>query len=373
MTAAIKLLSVAAATTAISASSPINPLLDQSISKNNNRRLSTTTTDNANTTPRQLQYGDGSSSYTYLDDLTGYSVQYSHCIRAKIPNENDDDGGNANFYDGAYRAQYNIYATFHVCGDGSGSDQCAACDYDVEYTAEIGTFLETSLEFWGNYCEACNNNCRRRKLEDGGGGGDVEVNCNTCASECNAWNNNGGDSDESAYLECQAAYEEDGNQLYYGPQCNDGEIVIGLFYDEECTIKTKYTNENLSYNKFDTVTSGCIDCSNEQGAESCDALYGDSFHCLNGNDQTGQDNEMNACAAVKKALMNVDYSGVKKRHSGADTFLKVFFVLLIFGMIGGFVFLSYTYYIRHSGDRTSSLLSSDDVHVPETPPGATLT
>ena len=365
MTAAIKLLSIAVATTAISAS-PINPLLDQSTISRNHRRLITD-----NTTPRQLQNGDGSSSsYTYLDDLTGYSLQYSHCIRAKIPNENDDDGGNANFYDGAYRAQYNIYATFHVCGDGSASDQCAACDYDVEYAAEIGTFLETGLEFWENYCEACNNNCRR-KLDEGGA--DVEVNCNTCASECNAWNNNGDDNDESAYLECQAAYEEDGNQLYYGPQCIDGQIVIGLFYDEECTIKTKYTNENLSYNKFDTVTSGCIDCSNEQGAESCDALYRDSFHCLNGNDQTGRDNEMNACAAVKKALMNVDYSGVKKRHSGADTFLKVFFVLLILGLVGGFFFLSYTYYIRHTGERTSSLLSSDDVHVPETPPGATLT
>jgi len=71
---------------------------------------------------RILQNNDG---YTQLDDLTGYSLSYSNCVRVKIPQESDDDAveGNVNFYNGSYRAQYQIFATFHLCGTGNGYDQ----------------------------------------------------------------------------------------------------------------------------------------------------------------------------------------------------------------------------------------------------------
>lgn len=365
--AAIKLISLATAAAATSSSAaniPNNPLVQNN---SNNNRLGEI---------RQLQDG---SSYTYLDDLTGYSVQYANCIRAKIPQENDDDAvdGNVNFYNGAYRAQYQIYATFHLCGDGSSSDQCSVCDYDVEYTTDVNSFLETSMNYWDNYCDSCMNNCRRRKLEDNAANEEEEVDCSECNACKNYGNSNNDDGDETNYLDCQAGIEEDGMQLYYGPQCSDdGEIVIGVYYDDECTIKTNHDSpNNFNYYKFGTLSEGCINCSTNQGAESCTDLYGEAYHCVNGNDKTGQDNEMNACAKVKAALRDVDYSNVKKRHSGADAFLKMFFVLLLFGMIGGFFFLSYTYYIRHTGDKTGSLLSSDDVHVPETTQaeGGTLT
>lgn len=370
--AARTILSLAAAATCVAANAPIiNPLISSSQSTNNNNRLGITPR-----TTRQLQEADG-SSYAYLDDLTGYSLQYATCVRAKIPQENDDDevDGNVNFYNGRYHAQYQIYATFHVCGDGSGSaNQCSAsCDYNVEYTTPVNQFLETSLNFWEGYCGTCANACRR-KLDEDNNGGDYDVDCNTCSSECKTYYKAGDDNDdETNYIDCAAAYEENGMQLYYGPQCSDdGEIVIGVFYDDECTIKTKNDGPNFDYYKFDTIYYGCIDCSDNQGAETCADLYGDSYHCVNGNDKTGQDNEMNACAVVKKALMNVDYSGVKKRHSGADQFIKMFFTLLFLGIAGGSVFLSYTYYLRHSGDKTGSLLTSEDVHVPEAP-GAAMT
>lgn len=356
-----RLLSLAAAASA-SASAP-NAALQSS------RKLSGSSA----SSPRALQDGDG-NSYAYLDDLTGYSLRYSNCLRVKIPQEGDDDQveGNVNFYNGRYHAQYQIYATFHVCSYGNG-DQCGSCDYGVEYASDVNTFLETSLDHWEGYCEACDNACRRR-LEDADAGNDVD--CNSCSSACKSYSkaaNNGGD-DESNYVDCQAAYEEDGLQLYYGPQCSEsGDIVVGVFYDDECTIKTKHDTPNFDYYKFGTVTSGCVDCSSERGEEACGDLYGESFHCLNGKDQRGRDNDMNVCPAVKKATTSVDYSGVKKRRHAADAFLRVFFAVLLASLVGGFFFLTYTYYIRHRGDKSQPMLSSEDVHVPEVPPGATLT
>ena len=84
--AARTILSLVAAATCVAANAPIiNPLISSSQSTNNNNRLGITPR-----TTRQLQEADG-SSYAYLDDLTGYSLQYATCVRAKIPQENDDD------------------------------------------------------------------------------------------------------------------------------------------------------------------------------------------------------------------------------------------------------------------------------------------
>ncbi|KAL7536636.1 hypothetical protein ACHAXR_010641 [Thalassiosira sp. AJA248-18] len=332
----------------------------------------------ATSTPRSLQ-DDSGNSYTYLDDLTGYSLKYSNCLRVKIPQDNDDDevDGNVNFYNGRYHAQYQIYAMFHVCGDGSGGgDQCYdSCDYGVEYATDMVQYLETSLNHWDNYCNACQEACGGgRKLEDNQA---AQMDCSTCSSSCaNYYKDNG--NDESAYMECAAgAEDEDGLQLYYGPQCSDdGNIIIGVFYDDECTIKTKHDSPNFDYYKFGTVGAGCVDCSSEAGEETCGDLYGDAFHCLNGRDQQGQDDEMSVCKAVSKHLANIDYSGVKKRHHGADTFVKVLVVLLSLSFVGGIFFLTYTYYVRHRGEKSQPMLSSEDVHEEEDPTsqtGGTLT
>jgi hypothetical protein len=340
-------------------------------------------------TPRILQ--STSDTYTYLNDLSSYSLSYSSCIRVKIPEENDDDTveGYANFYNGKYHARYAMYVTFHVCDTSNynKNTQCGTCDYNAEYALEASEYLETTMEYWQNYCNECQNACggRRlsspnfmmgRELEDNNG-----VNCNTCSNECNTYNKGGdNNNDESAYTECQAAYQEDGMQLYYGPMCSDsGEIVIGVFYDEDCSIKTKYDAPALNYYKFSTVQSNCLSCASNGGNNnngeggSCTNLYGNAFHCVNGKDKTGKNDEMSVCSTVKKALTSVDYSGVKKRSSG-NGFLKVFFALLAISFVGAVVFLTYAYYIRHRGEKSQPMLSSEDVHEPESrADGGTLT
>jgi len=306
------------------------------------------------------------AEYTLLDDLTGYSLSYSHCVRVKIPNEQDDDAaeGNVNFYNGRYHAQYQIYSTFHVCGSGNyDDDTCSACDYNVEYTTDVNTYLGTGLNFYEEMCGNCQNSCggRDRRLEDEDG----QVDCNTCSNACAAYYQDENDgNDESMYIDCAAGFYEDDIQYYYGPQCSDdGDIIIGVFYDDECTIKTKRDSPDFDYYKFGMLTKGCLDCSmTEDAAETCNELYGDSYHCLNGNDQQGQDDDMSVCSTVKNALMNVDYSTAKKRHSGADLFVRVFLVLLLTSFVGGSLFLTYTYYIRHTGEKAQPMLSSGDVH-----------
>mmetsp|Transcript_7937 Transcript_7937/g.14309 ORF Transcript_7937/g.14309 Transcript_7937/m.14309 type:complete len:373 (-) Transcript_7937:193-1311(-) len=321
-------------------------------------------------TPRTLQNAATSSSYAYLDSLSGYSLQYSNCLRVKIPQDSDDDDvdGNVNFYNGAYRAQYSVMAIFQVCGDGNygSGNQCYDCDYGVEYAMEVNEFLETTLDHWENYCTACQNACGgRRKLEEAAD----EMDCSTCSNSCmNYYQGGDNGNDETNYMECQAGYEgDDGMQLYYGPQCSDdGQIVIGVFYDDECTIRTKVdTPIEFDYYKFGTATSGCVDCSNgDYGEETCGDMYQDAYHCVNGKDMQGQD-DMSACSAVKKAFTVIDYGGVKKRHSGADGFIKIFFGMLLISFVGGFFFLTFTYYVRHRGEKSQPMLSSDDVHESE--------
>ena len=275
-----------------------------------------------------------------------------------------------------------MYVTFHVCdmSNYNKNTQCGTCDYTAEYALEASDYLETTLEYWKNYCTTCQNVCggrrlsstkvsfmEQRMLEDNN-----NVDCDTCSNECKTYSKDGGDNgnnDESAYTDCQAAYQVDGMQLYYGPMCSDsGEIVIGVFYDEECSIKTKYDSPSLNYYKFSTVQSNCLSCSNGGGDNNqdgdCSSLYGNAFHCVNGKDKTGKNDEMSVCSTVKKALTNVDYSGVKKRSSG-NGFLKVFFSLLAISLVGAFFFLSYAYYIRHRGEKGQPMLSSEDVHEPD--------
>jgi hypothetical protein len=333
---AMKLLSLAGVGAAAAAASSSITAVAASSSPVLSRRTSSSTTA---ITPSTRTLAD----YAYLESLSGYSLQYSHCVRVKIPEKYDDDTveGNVNFYNGRYHAQYTAYATFHVCGDGDydSSAQCSAssCDYDVEYAAPLGEYLQTSLEHWQRACEECQRD-----------GSSCPSSCANFAND-NDNNNNNGNADESQYTECVAAYQEDGMQLYYGPQCSDDgtSIVVGVFYDDECAIKAKYDPPSFEYAKFGAVQSGCVDCTSDQGQDACNDLYGESYHCLNGKDQRGQDNEMSVCSTVKKAMTSVDYSRVKKRNSGADLFLKVFLTLLALSMVGGMLFLSYAYYVRH--------------------------
>ena len=175
-----------------------------------------------------------------LEDAAYYGqdgyFKFSKCLRVKIVEDNDDDG-NAYFYNGAYRSQSLAYASFVKCEQGCGG----TCDSTVAYVAQLDETLEDALQYSQGYCQACTNYCRRRRLDEGddedGQGQNAftySPNCNTCASEC-AYLNQGGNNgkDETAYLECEYAYSDDqGLDYYSAPTCeNDGSLIMGLFYD----------------------------------------------------------------------------------------------------------------------------------------------
>ena len=185
----------------------------------------------ATTSIRRLEDGGA------YGELNGY-FKFSRCLRVKIVEDNDDDG-NAYFYNGAYRSQSIAYASFLQCDQG-----CGSCDASTAYVAELEGVLERGVEYSDGYCQACANRCRRR-LEDAEQEGEAEaeaeeeryysVDCNTCKAQCpylnGEYSKNG--EDESNYLDCQYQYTgDDGLDYYSAPTCaSDGSLVMGIFYD----------------------------------------------------------------------------------------------------------------------------------------------
>lgn len=162
--------------------------------------------------------------------MNGY-FKFSKCLRVKIAQDNDDDG-NAYFYNGAYRSQSLAYAAYVKCDQGCDE----SCDPTVAYVAELDAVMEDTMAYSVSYCEACAGACRRRLDQEEEGGQDIEAtpNCKTCSKECAYMNGNGaGGLDESEYLDCQYQYtDEDGLDFYGAPTCaQDGTMMMGLFYD----------------------------------------------------------------------------------------------------------------------------------------------
>ena len=56
---------------------------------------------------------------------------------------------------------------------------------------------------------------------------------------------------------------------------------------------------------------------------------------MNGRDRQGERglgeryDGMSVCSAAKKAFTVIDYGGVKKKHSGMDRFIKMFFGVVV--------------------------------------------
>jgi hypothetical protein len=172
----------------------------------------------------------------YNEDAVDGYFKFSQCIRVKVPQDNDDDG-NAYFYNGSYRSQSIAYASFLKCEAGCDG----TCDPTTAYVAELDAVLQYALTYAGSYCDACTYSCRRR-LEEGGdedGGNNANYNvanvdCNTCVDACARVNGGGsGGSDESDYLDCQYSFTDDNGLDYYSaPTCgSDGSLALGLFYD----------------------------------------------------------------------------------------------------------------------------------------------
>jgi hypothetical protein len=266
----------------------------------------------------------------------------------KIAEDNDDDG-NSYFYNGAYRSQYERYMAFFIC-EQNGSGYEGNCQ---EYVTDLNTYLEMTVEAVQNVCQACQNQCRRRRLEEEEGqqgerqqqDNNVAVNCQTCTNECGALlYGGGGGNDESQYLECQESHNDGELQYYTAPQCGkDGSLSIGYFYDDECTVKASSVAQDLGleYNIFQAIERIGLDCSN--GDDLCDQLTDDAAYCQAGYYNEEQE-DRNLCKAAKAAETEHIYYKKpmwKKMHLPGILIL----VALVCAL---FSFLSYTYYVRHT-------------------------
>ena len=311
---------------------------------------------------RFLEDGQPNDGDNYNGDLSAFTITQGHCFRMKIENNNDDDG-NAYFYNGAYRSQYKRYISYMMCMTGTST-----CH---EYIIDLNDYLEQTVPFVQTWCSSCTASCRRRllhgnsrDLEDADG---MNVDCSTCSSDCKMLNNDNGNSggDESDYIACQAAAnDENGMQYYTAPQCENDHIVIGRFYDDECTIKTTTSVDNgFSYNTFATIERMAIPC-NADNSETCRELYENIVaFCENGVAENADDqNANNICKAA--AASGRVYTYYKK-----PLFKKTPIVLLVVAFFGLGVlvgFLSYTYYVRHRRSVMIPLASLDGA--PSSPP-----
>jgi hypothetical protein len=270
------------------------------------------------------------------DAYANYHVTEGTCFRVKVPSQTDDDG-NAYFYNGAYHAQFTRYTSFQLCVNGKNS-KSSSCS---EYVTTLDQYVQTGTAYLYNLCNNCLNQCgNRRNLQDNGGDGNNQaqeftVTCSSCPSTCSTilQNNN---ADESQYLQCQQSHEDGDIAYYSGPQCNGGQVVIGTFYDNECTYKAelKSSNLNVDYTLFQTLQSTTIDCSTGY----CNDFMYDAIDCL--NVEANSDNDKVCKTAVKAT--EVQYYA-RKRKARVHAGLYLFAVVLA----SGFAFLSYTYYIRH--------------------------
>jgi hypothetical protein len=302
----------------------------------------------------QLQQQEG-------DPVDGYQIRQGTCFRVKVDQDNDDDG-NAYFYNGAYRSQYQRYMSFSFCAVDNDKNSC------TDYVTELDTYIATTVAYVQSYCQSCASTCgggRRRSrraaaavrfLADQAAAEVWNVDCTTCASECsllnNSNNNNNGEGlDESQYLDCQqAANYEDGGLVYYtAPQCESGQVVIGHFYDNKCTIKTSTLQDaGFNYHTFRTIQSTALICAVNE--DSCYDLFEDAIYC-------GEDGEQEAsiCKAAKAAGRTYTY--YKKPFYKKVPLVSIGFLFVILST--AFSFLAYTYYVRHSRSKVIPMAQLD--------------
>ena len=168
-------------------------------------------------------------------------------------------------------------------------------------------------------------------------------------------NNNNNGLDESQYLDCQVSGDYDDIPYYTAPQCENGEVVIGHFYDDECTIKTSVlSDKEFSYAVFNTIAELPLDCSVSD--QTCDNILGNAVYCDDADNN--DDDAAKLCKAAKAAGRT--YTFYKKPFYKKVPLISITLLLCIIGFVFGF--LSYTYYVRHS--RKVPLADLDGSHLP---------
>jgi len=336
------------------------------------------------------------NGYQYIEDLSGYTMTFGKCVRVKVPNDDDDQEGNGYFLNGHYYAQGQQFASVYLCdkySQSSSDNTCGICDTSKEYVTDLGTYIDTTLGYAAAMCQSCEAQCYRRQLEEDEEDEAEEeeqmmnVDCSTCVDTCKHMNfanyneNNGDDAnygqysqDETMYLECQEAFQDgNGYDIYVGPQCTaDGDITIGFYYDDECTVKSssQEMDYGFEYGTFHGIQSMCVDCNPYGNGDGgvCQELYEDSTHCSMGRNlnNNGEDEDMPICKTYQKASKAHVYGSHQKEWKVVETIVAI---LLIGGFSWMFLTLSYTYYLRHrakaaaaAGDGKGASLADNDHH-----------
>jgi len=162
----------------------------------------------------------------YTDFLENGSVQFEKCSSSTL-SEN-----------GQYESSMSYWVTF----SSTTEDQCGDhCDHPgvvkQTHVIDIRSYLDIMAKYLTNLqeveCNACAMSCET-----------AGVDCGSCMQECEYIENMeaNGYLEATEFLNCEMIYDpEDDSRdpLYGGPYCvNDGQrIRIGLFVDEECTIR----------------------------------------------------------------------------------------------------------------------------------------
>jgi len=299
-------------------------------------------------------------------NVYGSDMRFGKCLYVKIPEDQNDDAaeGNSYFYNGKYYAQNQAYASFSYCQeDGEAVSDGATCPAscmtpEQYYVTDLQTFLEPRIEYLQNLCQACQNQCRRRRLEDAEEEEEEEeqVDCDTCQTTCQYINNNNGGVDETQYLDCQqAVVDDDGSQYYSAPGCNsEGRIVIALYHNEECTVKSTrdYEEVDFEYSYFSSIQDLCVDC--EQAEDVCQ-IDDDATIC-DGDGKTlqGDDDNMKICNKFYQVSKEHVYGKRRKKLKWQGGVA----LILLFSIC--FCTASYTYFIRHKKAGSKAPLSSAD-------------
>ena len=157
-------------------------------------------------------------------------------------------------------------------------------------------------------------------------------------------NSNGNNGlDEADYIDCQEKANNGGGDIEYytAPQCENGEVVIGHFYDEECTIKTStLQDEGFSYNTFRTIEKLQLDCSIADESP-CKDIFNNAIYC--GDDEADDEDASRLCKAAKSAARVYTY--YRKPLYKKVPIIPIVLLIVVLGT--GFGLLSYTYYVRH--------------------------
>jgi hypothetical protein len=240
----------------------------------------------------------GEDSETTLDDfgsITAHAVKFEKCIDNKafsthLAVDHED-------YAAAFDAKFIVL--FKLCP----ASDCDACTTNYgEYLIDLEKYLDVTVahakESEEEMCLACAECDGDHQMEN--------VDCSTCADECEKYGNMeaNGYIDASLFIECQLIYDpadDAKSPLWVGPLCasSGSKITIGVFRDSDCTILDASkdvedylidgdgTSLKLSHALLKTVYSDdCMSCAHEdrngrisQSLKRCGTLHEEASKC----------------------------------------------------------------------------------------------